>query len=183
MNLMPFPETIKTEMSVGEYANYLIKSGFEKIGFGAFGAVYAAPNDDMVVKVGRLNEDGYLTFVRAIGLESANSHFPRIYDVQVFDPDPTNPQSVPYYTVMMERLEANPQGGYEVMDKALEDMGVKDLMDLSYRLQFVDKSKPETAEVVEVLDYLYTEKNLTADVSWKNVMWRGTTPVITDPVV
>lgn len=175
-NMMNLPEPKTNGLSVGEYEQHLREQGYTRISFGAFANVFARKNGKEVVKVGNdVNSDGYLQFLRLVGLRSENPHLPYIRSLQIFDNDPGNPYSVPYYVVRMERLEEH-AGMYSL---ALREFGIHDISELQEPLNLTARTR-EALEVKGILAQLFTTH--VQDIKSSNVMFRGNTLVVTDPV-
>lgn len=192
-SMMRLPEPQKNGLSVGAYCDSLMKSGYKLLGFGAFARVYHREGEDEIIKVGNdANADGYLQFVRHVGLRSKNPHFPQITSVEIFDNEPGDPYSCIYYVVRMEKLEERPwvrkhfTDHYDrremILRRAYQEMGIEDLYEIATPCQ-LSKLTPRSAamhEVKETLLALY--KTHFYDLKFGNVLFRDTTLVITDPV-
>lgn len=150
------------------FETLLKNRGYTRVGDGAYSNVYAKGKDKRVIKVGFVNTDNYIHFAQAVGIRNRNKHLPKIYSIRVYDVDPTNPMSMPYYIVVMERLKHDSENGYG--------------SDQFYR-QFRKPTTRNLREVRKVIAQIRREYKAFTDYSWSNVMWRGDTPVVTDPIV
>lgn len=180
--MMKLPDAVANGKSAQEYSLMLTNRGYKRLGWGAFGRAYCHPaNDQEVIKIGNdTNSDGYLQFVKFVGLRSSNPHLPYITSVEIFDNSPGDPFSVPYYVVCMERLqESGKIDAQPYLRLALEEAGLEDLLDLASPENITAKTRA-MLYVKGVLCELF--RTHAQDIKYDNVMLRGTTLVITDPV-
>lgn len=178
---MQLPDTQINGKTVQQYEDELKARGYKKLGWGSFCSVYARNNEDEVIKVGNdVNGDGYMQFRRFVGLRSSNPHLPYIRSLEIFDNEPGNPYSVPYYVVRMERL----QDSYKRCDEpvfrdALREAGLNDICDLAEPENITAKTRAMLYVKGALAELFRTH---CPDIKYANVMLRGSTLVITDPV-
>jgi hypothetical protein len=188
---MEYPEVQKVNGSMTDACERLVNDfGYKHIGTGRHAHVFA--KDEHVLKVGYVNDDNYFNYVRMVGLCSANPHLPHILSADVYDMNPDEPTSAPYYIVKMERLALDFSGAKKP-DYWQNLLGVDAPRVLDERT--IDTISPRTAAMIEVkniLTHLYQCYDARYDVGSEideegyitaNVMWRGKTAVFTDPVV
>lgn len=182
---MEYPEVQATNGDIHAAIRCLQTLGWEKIGSGNFG--YAFAKGDRVVKVGHVNADNYLNYVRMVGLRSNNPHLPYIYSVQVYDMDPDTHNSRPFYVVEMEKLSNAPKSSDAYWRKLL---GAPNPTVLNQNT--IEYVKPKTGamkELKKILTHLYNCYSAGYDVGRcfeghvQNILWRGETAVFIDPVV
>jgi hypothetical protein len=170
---------------------------------GGYSDVYSVAKN-RVLKIGEVNADHYIQYLSYVGLRSANTHFPKVFSVKLYDPDPNDPFSVPYYAVEMEELitlnnllyklsEDHGMGNHAInaaMENYWKSRGLDEFLE-SLRPPTIDFTVPTTEDMREVkdtLNALYTA-GAGCDIESKNVMWRYDAhsghfdAVFTDPVV
>lgn len=183
---MEFPEVQKCNGSMYSAMRALRVLGWKKIGKGNFGDAFA--KGDRVVKVGRVNADNYMNYVRMVGLRSSNPHLPHIFSVQVFDMKPDTVNSDPFYVIEMEKLDGvTRESNHEYWRKLLDANNPSVLN--QYQIEKVKAKTGAMKEVKKILTHLYNCYDARYDVRCfdggytSNVLWRGATAVFIDPVV
>jgi hypothetical protein len=198
VNLIPN----KAEVKYWEYRDFLSnETGMKVLGEGGFAIVFELTKSNRVLKIGELNQDAYIEFVRQIGLNTKNKHLPKITKVEVWDSDNDDPYSSPYYTVEMERLLTKDQlvrrlSGrmdmmecYNLVDEYYRKLGIEQPQDFSdCNIDLVQPRTEDLKEVKNILKNLY-DNGAAADLNDRNIMWRINSRtkefnmVFTDPVV
>ena len=187
MFLMEYPEVKEANGDIESCYVKVKALGYEYVDSGRHARVFT--KGDRVVKVGLVNADNYLNYVRMVGLRTHNPHLPFIFSVNLYDQHPDSPESAPYYVVEMEKLaEGRSKPSYWH-----ERLGVGDPSQLNpYVINSVKPKTDAMKDDVRILKNLYTEFNAVCDIGGAdpgdesctaNVMFRGTTAVFTDPVV
>ena len=187
-------KTIKT--NVDQRTAYdRLNQRYECVGSGSFGEVFAK-SDRRVIKMGYTNSDHYIPYVKHVGLNSKNPHFPRIYSVKLYDTNPVDPFSVDYYTVEMERLfslyEMNDQDDtfYDRLNIYYDALGTEfefENLNISNISYYVPKNR-HLVGVKNVLRKLYAD-GAVSDLRPCNIMYRydentrDFDAVLTDPCV
>lgn len=174
---MKLPAPIKTDIDC--YGQVLrLRQNYKSLGFGAFGEVFEIDEHE-VLKIGEVDADGYMQFLRYVGLRSANPHFPYVKKIEILDMDLGDPNSNPYYMVRMERLNSiNYVEKYD-MEHAFDEAGIVDIYDLAEPCRLTPKTRA-MVYVKRTLTELFQE--YAQDIKWGNVLFRDRTLVITDPV-
>lgn len=152
----------------------LDKAGYKRLGNGAFGAVYEKPGVDYVLKVFSSTDRAYIDFIKLVK-SYPNKHFPKFIGKVVKVNDV-------YSAIRMEKLSgmhnhnvANLMQQYCVYRNVKGRIGYERLVDV---LDWLSEA-PELKTALDlILDNLAYELDLRTD----NIMKRGNTYVITDPV-
>lgn len=147
------------------YENKLNAAGFEKIGSGLYSNVFAKPNSDKVIKVGRIGDDwpAYIKWATENGY--AGNFAPKVFDLK-FRKD--------YYIAVMERLVAT-------MREFIDDGENTDQYQLYSEFRSGDRKELEATDFVAFYELL-KNKRWAGDLHDKNVMVRADGQlVIIDP--
>ena len=100
-----------------------------RLGSGLFATVWACKNNkDRVIKIG-YNDEGYETWVKAIGLDSKNPHFPKIYSYQKHIINSDDGEYKEMFVVEMERLKEYNSVGLKTRSKLFRELGCVDYGD------------------------------------------------------
>lgn len=190
-----YPEAQHVECSHDEAILIYKDMGYVELGSGNHAVVLR--KGDHVLKIGFVNSDNYIHYVRLVGLRSKNPHFPYITSVELFNNDPSNPLSSPYYVIQMEALDPIPYQDDEDNAKRLSDEWKRYWTEnLGHDNAFIlddhtiEYAKPKTKALVEVRDvlqHLYNCYDAGGDIAPSiyshNVLYRNfSIPVFTDPV-
>lgn len=184
-----FLNELQTPNSLG-MAGYKLKSaGYEKIGRGSFASVWGKPGEDFLVKIFNNMDRAYPEFVK-LASNSPNKYFPKFKGKLI-------KINEKYSAVRVERLEPMPESQYkqlglDVVDDYLNYQrdvhrgidhnwhkdNVNSLIEQIYKL---DDNQPGIKAALDLI----AEKliSFTFDFQPQNVMLRGNTVVILDPVV
>jgi hypothetical protein len=161
-----------------EAAEILRSKGYEELGSGTFANVFqrkSRPNE--VIKLFGTNDDAYESYINFIMKHQDNPHFPKVIGKPILI-------THDYYAVKLEKLEP-----YEIKRDSVEFINNID----NYLHNFSSKSRNESFEnyldafpkFKEALDLLKTHKDEVLfgwDIHSGNIMWRGNTIVLTDPL-
>ena len=205
----PFGESFVTELQnpISHYRNvlrgewdlpydleeYLKNNGYEKLGFGIFSGVFAKPGEKFVLKVNR-RPDCYLDFVKKLS-RNMNPHLPRVGTIRIYNEGDSKNK---WYVIPLEKLEEitleDHISRYDVLfvlSRAL--MLDPKHMYLSSEVRPLLPAPPEEiydrlkdrfnkldSALKFVEDNFYNVCNI--DLHEGNIMLRGDTIVITDPV-
>lgn len=147
--------------------NNFTRKGFRMLGSGCYAAVFDSNVDpNLVYKIGARTSDPFLDYIKDTSLQ-ANPHFPKIYDIMCADE---------WYLVKMERLEPIP------CHKTFLPSEIRSLVcnrsDTLTHLTVTAELTAITSRIQELSDAL----SVKVDLHEGNIMMRGTTPVITDPL-
>ena len=164
----------------------LKKAGYKKLGYGVSGVVYAKPGEDHVLKLFRSWDKLYKLFVN-FTLQHPNIHYPKFKGKMMKITDE-------YYAIRMEKLTPISQE-HAKMVKTMKDY-ITQRIDYNFReidldnapwwmrdMENLETKQPGITEVCEELAKFINETNAGLDLQPANVMLRGNTLVITDPVV
>jgi hypothetical protein len=107
----PRTEPLKVFSSKEAYVAHLERHGFERIGGGYYGRVYAKPGSPWVLKIGYDPEDGWPAYARMVmKLHPSNPYAPRIKSLRWHEGG-----KQPFYVAVMERL------GHTIQDIQFRD--------------------------------------------------------------
>lgn len=142
------------------------KNKFKLLGAGYYAAVFESSVDpNLVYKIGRTINDPFITYATSTEY-SNNIHFPKIYDIY-FDIEDD------WYIAKMEALTPLPEHKYSLA-KAIEKFakGEAEGSELSCDLRKLLSGVSKLSEACE----------FAIDLHRNNIMTRGTTIVVTDPL-
>ena len=162
-------------MSLDVAAQHLEKNGYEFLGAGSYGTVLQKPGVPYVLKLFGANDLAYISFIELARKNEANPHFPRFYGKLV---KVTND----YYAIRMEPLDR-----YRY-DSTLIYVYMRDrnyYRDNEPSDQFYDAMElmeeyPLLQQACDII--LDNLQNFKIDIRNDNLMLRGKTIVITDPI-
>ena len=180
LNELSLPDNFKAA------ANRLISAGFESLGTGYYGQVFGKPSLDYVLKVFSNRDQAYTDFVK-LAQNNPNPHFPKFKGQLVkvtdkysavrmeklirtteFDVDSS---SLEWY---VDSMSQNPKA----FEEALADPQVAEQLQPLVELF---KKQPKLQEALDlIIDQLIGQYE--NDLHYENIMSRGNTLVITDPV-
>ena len=169
-------------------AEYMLeKAGYEKLGYGVSGVVYAKPGEDHVLKLFRSWDKSYKLFVN-FTLQHPNIHYPKFKGKMMKITDE-------YYAIRMEKLTPITHDYDRLMVRTMKDYITQRIAD-NFReidldnapwwvrdMEKLETKQPGITEVCEELAKFINETQAGLDLQPANVMLRGNTLVITDPVV
>jgi hypothetical protein len=181
LNELSFPKTKR------EAVTQLEKFGWAVIGEGCYGTVLSHPKHDYVLKLFFTTDEAYTKFIELSMENSQNPHFPKFYRGLVKITEE-------YRAIRMEKLK--PYTGTKICEK-IDDMLYKVVQFLCDHptqntkerlLEIFGKYKTsnvtiELIEAIVIIGLFIYENELENDVYDGNIMWRGKTLVITDPVI
>lgn len=162
----------------------LADNGWERIGAGAFSSVYAnEAYPDRVLKVFSNRDPGWTRFY-SMAKRSENPHFPEVARLGIMD---FNGQS--FYVCLIERLTSS----YEVeenptrfMDAIKSYIGSESYDEYEEDQEWAFTRWPHLRQACDMIKDLLVVKPVPfryyPDIKLANIMWRGTTPVFSDPV-
>lgn len=190
----PIPKPVKTTLQKSDILKKLERDGYEEIGHGAFGTVYAKPGDNThVVKIGG-SSDEYMHYVKHVGLNNPNPHVPHIREVKQMFRDETykdwfgkkRKSRYHFYTVVMERLIRWEEVPPAAQRKALKRVGITAVEDLIHANKMKPTNEPARSFKKLLVAALRSKRN-SIDISTNNVMFRKRKPgvfdlVVTDPL-
>ena len=189
--------------SIGDASRKLRNAGWREAGQGVFGTVFLNPNKPYVLKLFKVDH-AYQRFLKLIRSQPDNPHFPKLRGL----PMKVNDE---YSAVRMEKLEKHQGHEKERHQEAKADLDaylsyssdlrqrIRDLRDakdparqehihnkireINKKLEPIIKERPE---LVKSIDDIYHKvikpTGANFDLHGGNIMWRGKTMVITDPV-
>ena len=149
---------------------------FESLGSGFYAHVLAKPGADYVVKIFK-NDAGYDQYLQYIMQLRGNPHVPKLRGKIIKLPEN-------FRVVRMERLDQfntkNPQHRtiFSMIDYILSNDG----RDRDQYRQVVENLSQVYPEIMAVLEKLKQHGQYDLDFGTTNLMFRGSVPVITDPL-
>lgn len=171
-------EDMINEISRPSYRNeaveLLISKGYEQLGSGTFANVFlrkSRPNE--VIKLFGTNDGAYETYIDFIMKHQDNPHFPKVIGKpMLITPD--------YYAVKLERLEPYKirRDGHEMVDGVLFYLNNHKNESFDTYLEAFPKFK----EALDLVKKHNDEVSYGYDIHSGNLMWRGKTLVLTDPL-
>ncbi len=185
-----------------KYLRYLEnREDLEFINNGSFGTVYDIKNRNRVLKVGLVNSDNYINYLRYIGLSTQNPNLPRLESIKLYDSDSLSPMSNFFYEVVMEKLLSSDQAIKKLTkmglsrDRAIEkicsywqDRGVEEYWNFNaWEIQNCFPTDVNLLEIKQILCKMYNRLGADSDLCESNIMWRiengNVDAVFTDPIV
>ena len=160
--------------TMGKAEKVLEKAGYVQLGTGAFASVYVRPGSSNVLKLFYADDTAYIDFVKAT-LKYPNPHFPKFKGKMMKITDT-------YYAVQMEKLREyngswkNPSllSSYIYYLQGLHDADIAD------EINALEKEQPGIKAACKIIA---DKVGHHLDLASNNLMMRGNTIVITDPVV
>lgn len=140
----------------------LMQAGYRSLGYGAYGGVFQKPGANYVLKIFRNCDRAYMDFVK-LAVANPNPHFPKFYGKLVRI-------NSKYSAIRMECLDFVVKNDWRRIKTYLvldDDDGAD-----------IDRDMLIACDLIK--EYLLPK--YTIDIKGSNVMYRGLTPVITDPV-
>ncbi len=160
------------DTALDKFNDYMADNGFTKLGQGAFGAVYEKPGYPWVFKL-FANDAAYLAWINYVAKNQSNEHVPKLKGKPFRINDKV-------FAVRMEKL--SPMPGYDnpLLDNIAYGGITKDAKE-----KFKELGHPD---LIPVMDAIYAmshdlTKDWRVDMHGGNILMRGDTPVITDPLV
>lgn len=153
-----------------EVKKKLFSMGFVQIGDGGFGYVFKHSNLSYVLKIFSKEDKGYIAFYEVAKKHQDNPHFPKFRGGLITI-------SEYLYAIRMEKL--TPAGKIFNLVNYIDDVLLNRYVK---NKNYWNNRYPKLNEALEILqDTLYNNNKIEADITEKNIMMRGSTPVITDP--
>lgn len=152
-------------------------AGYERIGSGAYGAVYKK-NDKTVIKTFTTFDVGYLSFIKMVKASNDNPHFPRFYGNPIKITDT-------YYAIKQENLQEY-RGNYIPIRRYIDYLTSD--MKLGYKSDFeeieeIKHDYPRFDEACKMIaELVKNNPNVNLDIHQYNIMKRGKTLVFIDPI-
>jgi len=148
-------------------AKHFLDKGFRLLGSGCYAVVFDSKTDpNLVYKIGSTLSDPFLVYAKLQNKFVDNPHYPKIYSIY-------EDTEHDWYMVKMEALTKLPHHKYEVITRVKKFMRHYDGVVLT---------KPMEDLVNEISKLLEKHPEIQLDLHNENIMMRGTTPVITDPL-
>ena len=142
--------------------NSLIKRGYEILGTGCYSIVFKSKRSDSVIKIGSTLADPWLIYAETVQ-NLNNPHFPKIYKIHQFE-------HLDYYVARVERLEP---------------IDVDFTQYRSFRDEMLNNrpSSEASRQAVYTLNQLLSRMDYAKlDLHLENIMLRGDTFVLSDPI-
>lgn len=165
---------LEGDFALEKFNIYMHENGFKKLGQGAFGSVYEKPGYPWVFKIFH-NDASYLAWINYVVANQGNEHVPKIKGKPFRITDGV-------FAVRMEKLDRLPDDWYNnsLLDTIAYGGITRDAKEKFKELGHED--------IIPVISAIYAmshdiSKDWKVDLHSGNVMMRGNTPVITDPLV
>lgn len=145
-------------------------SGLTHLGAGAYSDVYAL-DDKRVLKIVKTSDSGYTRFVNVARANQHNPHFPKIYFSGVW-----GGKTVYILEKLVSHRDMSVDTGGENLASIHSDfcsLVYSDIMTNRF-ISYVDKHIQEAMQILR-------DNNMYGDLGGDNVLFRGMTPVISDP--
>jgi hypothetical protein len=168
-------ERAEDNMGIKEIQEFLELQGYEEIGEGLVGRVYAKPGDDTVVKVGYRHDTWMMIAREQLKSGYQNPHLQVVFSLHIFKDG---------FVARMERLTENCRGSE--MDTLTENCWnyLEDAIKLPTQIPHIVKGV--TLAHVEALQFCLDATEAAdsrqADLHHGNLMMRGQMPVFIDPI-
>jgi hypothetical protein len=155
----------------------LVKAGYKQLGRGQNAAVFHAPGDAHVLKLFNSSDRAYIEFVK-LAAANPNPHFPKFYG-RIIRVTPG------YFAVKTELLQPFTGSIHEVEIIDWYIMWARDRINgTNVGFGHYDQiaAQPELKVACDLLAQFLAPSRFFCDVHSKNVMLRGSTLVLSDPV-
>jgi len=157
-----------------KFDKFMRENGFELLGSGGFANVYERPGYPWVFKI-FTGDTAYLSWLEYVTANQGNEHVPKLRG----KPFKINNGT---YAIRMEKLTPLP-GNFT--DDPLLDAVMYGGLPLTRKSEstITDLGHPDLLAVLKaIMKIAYSNKNYNTDLHRYNLMMRGNTPVITDPL-
>lgn len=162
------------DVAFEKFDDLMLKHGFRNIGSGDFSGIYEKPGYPWVFKI-FAHDPAYLRFVQWARKHQDNDNLPRFKGAPMLIAPDT-------YVVRMENLKRIPVGQQTELIRVLGMIdNAENPPEQAKWLDMLGKRWPGIYQIVDVI--LHGWKDLHPDLHRGNIMMRGQTPVIIDPVV
>lgn len=156
------------------FTNFLEKYGFEEVGSGVFGIVYEKQNYPWIFKIFQ-DDPAYKRFIEYAMKNQHIPYLPKVKGKLIKINDNT-------YAIRLEKLSAFNLVLHPELEKLF------DILRKSDKSSDIPKKDVEWLEsnypgIVNVLNYLSKDKTDVFDIHAGNIMLRGKTPVLVDPII
>lgn len=166
------------DAAMDRFSRFMEEHGFKTVGRGSYAGVYQKDGYPWLFKV-FAHDPGYLWYVNWAAKHQDNPNVPRIKGLPMrIAPDT--------YVIRLEKLDklvrrhGNLTHGYEQLAYLLN--GIESMDDLSKEdLQWISKEYPGVYDILRVIQR--AGNRFVVDIHGENIMMRGQTPVIADPLV
>jgi len=176
--------------TMGKAIRILQDAGYEHMGAGNFAEVYRKPGDNHVIKLFGFSDLAYPKFVQ-LAQSTSNPHFPKFkgklmkvtkdyYAVRMEKLNPITEGAIPYSGIKMSSASlAYAINDYVRLKKGLGNNYIPDDK-VKTIMEELELSQPG---ITEACDFIAGMTDVYPDIHKNNLMLRGKTLVITDPVV
>lgn len=171
----------RTVLSKNDYVSkHITSQGFLQIDYGCYSTVYGKRNVPYVYKVSResisLQSDGWLTYLRRIGLNAENPFFPKVYEFELFAFKDCFGYTHYYYVAKVERLVKYGKANRSQRQKFYNSVGISDYSEIRYKyIEFARSRKvhPHVKEISRIFTNMFVKaRTVTPDMHHNNVMLR-----------
>lgn len=175
--------TVQIDAGIGMFSEALEKDGYRRLGSGCYGAAYAKPGSDLVMKIGfNHSNTSYLAWVEAVRSAPRHPNLPMIYGITHYKP--TNGCAA-FFVVIMERLE--PCRDYLTGNSKESKKDRKWYNNMEAEVYEVTKRRATASSfLVELIAKAVIQSQGCLDMHLGNIMARGAGEnmelVITDPI-
>lgn len=170
-----FDKADQRNIQLSKFTEFLKDHGFVQLGMGAFGAVYEKPGYPWVFKI-FTGDPAYRRYISYVIQNQSNPYVPKIKGGIIKINQNT-------FAIRIEKLEPFRRAAsskkiltlYQILRDART---VSDIYDKD--MEWLRKNYPE---IIDVLTAIGRSKGNWLDIHSKNLMMRGKTPVLADPVI
>jgi len=155
----------------------LQNAGYTRLGKGMTGMVFAKPDENFVLKLFDSNDDSYIEFLSFCSTQPNNPNLPKFKSKLIKVTDH-------YYAIRMERLEKINSSSDKDFVKLIDRAFTFELMRKfqSIWMTQLDDQDHNLAKTIKALANYIVHSGFNNDIDEYNVMKRGDTFVITDPI-
>lgn len=154
------------------FTKYMNARGFTRLGRGNYGVVYEKPGYPWVFKVFK-QDPAYMHFLEYAIAHQDNPNLPQVRGRPIKINDTT-------YAVRLEKLTPLSDADADVYEE-IEDMAILIVDNRSYTQEILDSLKEKYPGIARIFQDMNASK-YELDISTKNIMRRGNTLVIIDPI-
>lgn len=170
---------VKLDLQFDQWREIMQKYEFRELGSGSFGSTYEKEGYPWIFKIFR-NDPAYVSFFKYAKRNQSNPHLPKIKGGLIRINQDT-------FAVRIEKLREITRQEYQQVDDIintfLEIIADERQSELEPKEEQLFKKYHNLYEIIYALWHSDAFKQTTFDFHFGNIMMRGQTPVIIDPVV
>ena len=151
----------------------LFDAGYFQLGRGSFGTVYSKLGANHVLKLFKSTDRAYRTFVQLV-INNPNSHFPKFKGKMMKITDD-------YYAIRMEKLRENSdQSLADILENYILFKQGENTRGATIAMRDLNKTQRGIKKACDIIAKGISTHGV--DLHYGNIMWRGNTIVIVDPM-